>query len=270
MARERRSATIRPHDGLDRSPSVPEASRRRDGGALNGAARRPPRGGRRRSSRGRRRPVGNRDAVCLAIGSGREAAVGLRLRSPHRAGSPDLRVPPGAGHGMEGLERDADLDVQAPLGREVPRGLGRAHGRGRQVDRRAELQARRAGRLGLLLPQQPRADRDARQADRRDALQKSPVDRAVALHTVRWLPERDVQEVHGDGRRSEGGDASDRHRALSPRRRQAGRLPPLRGGARPLAQDARVPRAGDPPDPGAGDASGRAARRGNRHRPGLR
>src|SRR2546428_7517539 len=54
----------------------------------------------------------SRDAVCLAIGSGREAAVGLRLRSAHRARPEDVRVPPGPGHGMEGLERDADVDVQ--------------------------------------------------------------------------------------------------------------------------------------------------------------
>ena len=38
------------------------------------------------------------------------------------------------------------------------------------------------------------------------------------------------------------GDPSDRHRPLPPRRRQAGRLSPLRGGAGPLAQDARSSR----------------------------
>src|SRR5262249_33612847 len=41
-ARERRSATTRPHDSFDRSPIVLEASGSRDGGALDGAARRPP------------------------------------------------------------------------------------------------------------------------------------------------------------------------------------------------------------------------------------
>ena len=42
---------------------------------------------------------------------------------------------------------------------------------------------------------------------------------------------------------------SDRHRPLPPRRGQAGRLPPLRGGAEPLAQDARLQGARHPPHP---------------------
>ena len=66
---------------------------------------------------------------------------------------------------------------------------------------------------------------------------------------VRRLPEHHVEEVHRDGRRGEGGPASDRHRTLPPRRGPAGRLSPLRGGAQPLAPDAGVQGAGRPPDP---------------------
>ncbi len=223
-----------------------------------------------RSAGGGGGAVGHRDAVRLASRAGREAAVGLRVRPAHHARSQDLRVPSGAGHRMEALQRDAHLDVQAPPGREVPRGVRRADRGGRQVHGGAEPQAGCARRLGLLLPQPSGPHRDARQAHRGAVLQDPPVDRALALHPVRRLPERDQQEVLRAGGRAEGLDAPDRHRVLPSRRGQAGRLSPLRGGAQPLAQDARVQGDDHPAHSGSRDAAGRAARRRDRHRPGLR
>src|SRR2546425_9922976 len=79
---------------------------------------------------------------------------------PEPARSQAVGVPSVPGHCVPALERDEDTDLQAPIGREVPRRLGRLHGGGRQVHGRAELQARRAGRLGLLLPEPPRSHRD--------------------------------------------------------------------------------------------------------------
>ena len=145
---------------------------------LPGARRR---GGERPARRGGR-AVGHRDAVRVAHDAGREAAVGLRVRPAHHARSEDLRVPPGARHRVEAVERDADVDVQAPLRREVPRGLGRADRRGRQVHGRAEPQAGRRRRLGAVLPQPPRPHRDARQAHGGAALQEPRLGGAVALH----------------------------------------------------------------------------------------
>ena len=78
------------------------------------------------------------------------------------------------------------------------------------------------------------------------------------------------EEIRGVGRRAKSGDPSHRHRPLSPRRRQAGRLSPLRGGAGSLAEGSRVQGAAHPPHPRAGDSAVRRARRRDRHRPGLR
>ena len=154
----------------------------------------------------------------------------------------------GAGHGMEAVERDANLDLQAAPGRAVPRGARRDDRRGREVHDRAEPQAGLAGRLRALLPHQPRPYRDPRQVHDRAALQESPVGGAGPGLAVRRLPEHHVEEVHGDGGRGEGGPAPDRHRILPPRRGSAGRLPPLRGGAQALAADAGVQGAGGAPD----------------------
>ena len=129
------------------------------------------RGGRRRAPGGGRRAMGHRDPVCLAHQPVREVPLGPDVRLADHARSQDLHVPPGARHRVEALERDADVDVQAALGRAVPRGVGRDDGRGREVHRRAELEAGRAGRHGALLARQSRPDRDARQAHGRDAFQ---------------------------------------------------------------------------------------------------
>ena len=107
---------------------------------------------------------------------------------------------PGAGDGMEALERAENVDVQAALGRAVPRRLRRDDRRRRQVHRRAESQARLAGRIRAVLPHAPRPHRDARQVHGRDALQEPGVGGAVELHAVRRLPEHHVEEVHRVGR----------------------------------------------------------------------
>ena len=185
--------------------------------------------------------------VCLAHQPVREVPLGPDVRFADHARSQDLHVPSGARHRVEALERDADVDVQAALGRGLSRGVGRDDGRGREVHRRAELEAGRAGRHGALLARQSRPDRDARQAHGRDAFQDAPVGRAVAVQPVRGLPEHHLEEVPRVGGRGEGLLPSDRHRALPPRRGQARRLPSLRGRAEPLAQDARFQGARDPP-----------------------
>ena len=171
---------------------------------------------------------------------------------------------------MEAVERSEGVDLQAQIGRQVPRELGRADRRGRQVHRRAELEARRAGRIGAVLSEVPRSHRDAGQAHDRDVLQGAGVGSAVALQPVRRLSEPDVEEVPGNGGRGEGRAPSDRHRALSTRGRPAGRLPSLRGGAEPLAQDAGVQGVGDPAYSRSRDPHGRDARGRDRYRPGVR
>ena len=96
-----------------------------------------------------------------------------------------------ARHRVEAVERDAHVDVQAALRRDVPRGLRRDDLRGRQVHGRAELQARCAS-AAPPTSSATTSTRSRRPTSSRWCMHfKTPaVDGAVAVLPVRRLPER--------------------------------------------------------------------------------
>ena len=153
-------------DGIDRSADISQADQYRGRRPHGRAARHhhPRPRSRRRSSRRGGRAVGHRDTVRVAHRTVREASLGLSLRSADPARFEDVGVPPWARDRMEAVERSQGVDVQVEIRREVPRELGRADGRGRQVHGRAEPEARRPGRVGAVFPAVPRPHRDARRS----------------------------------------------------------------------------------------------------------
>ena len=141
------------------------------------------------------------------------------LRPADPARLEDLGVSSGAGHRVEALERSQGVDVQAPIGREVPRELGRADRRGREVHRRAEHEARRARRHGAVLPRDTSTASRPRQAHGRDALQRAGCGTCRRCSASSSATRTHFEEVSRDSGRGEGGAPSDRHRALPAHRR---------------------------------------------------
>ena len=111
---------------------------------------------RRRPAGGGGRPVGHRDALRLALEPVREDAVGLRVRPADQRDPKTFGYRPGLATEWKPSNELKTWTFKLRSGVKFHEGYGELTGGGREVHGRAKPQARRARRLGALLPRPAR------------------------------------------------------------------------------------------------------------------